>query len=423
MDSVGTANITKYMKENPEHYRDAVRNNGVHGGEALRKFNTSPRVCDDCGVEENNPSVLRWHKVKEHAYNHKVISVRSLYEREDVYCLQVEDHNNFALAAGVFVHNCGMMAVRTSLVKEDLPEDLKPLRLQIERDIPMGKGRSNNEISKTAHDRCNELETDLEYKEGVAFNKRYGKWHSSLGSLGGGNHFIEVVLDEEDRVWAFLHSGSRGVGNKIARHHMEVARNVMKTHHIYLADKDLSYLSLGTDEFKDYIREMQWAQKFALLNRDEMMDRTLAAMRRHIGAFVAKETIRCHHNFTQWENHFGENILVSRKGAISARVDEMGLIPGSMGTRSYVVRGLGNPASFNTAPHGAGRRMSRTQANKTFTMEDFDRDMEGIEVRRSEKLLDEVPGAYKDVEEVIERSSDLVDVVHTFKQVVNCKGD
>ena len=231
------------------------------------------------------------------------------------------------------------------------------------------------------------------------------------------------MLDENDRVWTFLHSGSRGIGNKVAEFHIKTAKKLMERWFIDLPDRDLAYLVQDTPEFKDYLTDLEWSQKFALLNRAEMTDRVLEALASRMGPFQEEERIECHHNFTKWENHGGENILVSRKGAIEARAGQMGLIPGSMGTRSYVVRGLGNQASFNTAPHGAGRRMSRNQAKKTFTMEDFDREMAHVEVRRSEAFLDEMPGAYKDVDLVMEQSKDLVETVHTFRQIINVKGD
>ena len=231
-----------------------------------------------------------------------------------------------------------------------------------------------------------------------------------------------MVLDEDDGVWAFLHSGSRGVGNRIATHHIKVAKAQMERDGVELPDKDLAYLSEGTAEFEDYITDLDWAQEFALLNREEMMERILRLMQYRCGGFEVVERIQCHHNFTQRENHFGADILVSRKGAIEAREGQLGLIPGSMGTRSYVVRGRGNAQSFNTAPHGAGRRMSRRKARDSFTMDDFDRLMVGIEVNRSEAFIDELPGAYKDIDLVMEQSQDLVEVIHTFRQIVNVKG-
>ncbi|CAI8035863.1 RNA-splicing ligase RtcB [Geodia barretti] len=230
------------------------------------------------------------------------------------------------------------------------------------------------------------------------YDKTGRNWRKQLGSLGSGNHFIEIVLDEEDGVWAFLHSGSRGVGNRLATHHIRVAKGIMERDGVELPDADLAYLQEGTPEFDDYITDLEWAQEFALLNREEMMERVIKLLQYRCGDFEVVERIQCHHNFTQRENHFGEDILV------------------------YVVRGKGNAQAFNTAPHGAGRRMSRRKARDSFTMDDFDRLMTGIEVNRSEAFLDELPGAYKDIDLVMEQSKDLVEVIHTFRQIVNVKG-
>ena len=324
-------------------------------------------------------------------------------------------------AVGVDI-GCGMIAVRTSLTKEDMPEDLADLRVAIESRIPLSAGRYNGRVRKTARPRVEQLEEKA--GDRVAFYDKISKnWRKQLGSLGSGNHFIEIVLDESDGVWAFLHSGSRGVGNRIATHHIRKAKALMVEEGVKLPDKDLAYLSGGTNEFDEYIRDLDWAQFFALLNREEMMERVLGALRYRAGDFEEVENIQCHHNFTQKESHFGEDdVWVTRKGAIQALEGQMGLIPGSMGTRSYVVRGKGDAESFQTAPHGAGRRFSRRRARDSFDMEDFDRWMEGIEVRRSEAFLDELPGAYKDIDLVMEQSKDLVDIVHTFRQIVNVKG-
>ena len=305
----------------------------------------------------------------------------------------------------------------------DLPEDLSDIRKAIEHQIPLSAGRYNRSVKKTAKPRIEQLEARAEEFGRLPFYDKTGRnWRKQIGSLGSGNHFIEVVLDEDDGVWAFLHSGSRGVGNRLATHHIKVAKSLMEQDGVELPDSDLAYLSEGTPEFDDYITDLDWAQEFALLNREEMMERILRLMQYRCGDFEVVERIQCHHNFTQRENHFGEDILVSRKGAIEAREGQLGLIPGSMGTRSYVVRGRGNAESFNTAPHGAGRRMSRRKARDSFTMDDFDRLMTGIEVNRSEAFLDELPGAYKDIDLVMEQSEDLVEVIHTFRQIVNVKG-
>ena len=324
-------------------------------------------------------------------------------------------------AVGVDI-GCGMIAVRTSLSKADMPEDLADLRVAIESRIPLSAGRYNGRVRKTARPRVERLEEKA--GDRLAFYDKLSKnWRKQLGSLGSGNHFIEIVLDENDHVWAFLHSGSRGVGNRIATHHIRKAKAAMEQSAISLPDKDLAYLSGDTEEFDYYIGDLDWAQFFALLNREEMMERVLGALRYRAGDFEETESIQCHHNFTQKESHFGEDdVWVTRKGAIQALKGQMGLIPGSMGDASYVVRGKGDLESFQTAPHGAGRRFSRRRARENFDMDDFDRWMEGIEVRRSEAFIDELPGAYKDIDLVMDQSKDLVDVEHKFRQIINVKG-
>ena len=326
-------------------------------------------------------------------------------------------------AVGVDI-GCGMAAVQTSLTGDGLPEDLSGVRKAISARIPLSAGQYNERVEDTARPKLARLEETADATSRLGFyTQRAETWRRQLGSLGSGNHFIEIVLDEEDRVWAFLHSGSRGVGNKIAEFHIKTAQKLMEQYFIQLPDRDLAYLPLGTQEFKNYMTDLAWAQEFARLNRQEMMERVLAAAREELGEFQETLRVECHHNFTQWENHAGQNVMVSRKGAIEAKEGQWGLIPGSMGTRSYVVRGLGNKRSFNSAPHGAGRRLSRGAARRQFSMEDFDRDMAGIEVDRSEAFLDELPGAYKDIDLVMERSNELVEIVHTFRQIVNVKGD
>ena len=325
-------------------------------------------------------------------------------------------------AVGVDI-GCGMIAVKTPLRRSDLPDDLSDIRKAIEHQVPLSAGHYNRSIKKTARPRLEQLEAKAAELERLDFYNKIAKnWRKQLGSLGSGNHFIEIVLDEDGYAWAFLHSGSRGVGNRLAEHHIRIAKKLMEKWYITLPDADLAYLVEDTPEFDDYMADLEWAQEFALLNREEMMERIIKILQYRCGDFEEADRIQCHHNFTKREHHFGKNILVSRKGAIEAREGQAGLIPGSMGTRSYVVRGKGDAESFNTAPHGAGRRMSRSQARKTFTMDDFDRELAGIEVNRSEAFLDELPGAYKDVDLVMEQSSDLVEIVHTFRQIVNVKG-
>lgn len=325
-------------------------------------------------------------------------------------------------AVGVDI-GCGMIAVKTQFTAADLPSDLKELREQIERAIPTSAGAYNRKIVATAEPRIREL-TELAEKRGFDPKSYAGNWELQLGTLGSGNHFIEVSLDETDAVWLFLHSGSRGVGNKIAQHHIKIARSLMEKWWITLPDPDLAYLVEGTAEFGRYIDELTWAQQFALLNREEMMDRVVRQVSEVMGVPVAElDRINCHHNFTQKENHFGKDVWLSRKGAISAREGELGLIPGSMGTASYVVEGLGNAVALNSSPHGAGRAYSRSAARKQFTAADLREAMVGIEYRDTDAFIDEIPAAYKPIDQVMADAADLVRIRHTLRQVVNVKGD
>jgi len=325
-------------------------------------------------------------------------------------------------AVGVDI-GCGMIAVRTQFVAGDLPADRKPLREAIERAVPTSAGRANAKVVATAEPRVAEL-TALAEAAGFDPSSYAKTWQLQLGTLGSGNHFIEVSLDETDAVWLFLHSGSRGVGNKIAQTHIRVAQAAMKRWWITLPDPDLAYLVEGTPEFDRYVAELRWAQRFALLNREEMMDRVVRQFADWVGAPVdEQERINCHHNFTQQERHFGKDVWLSRKGAISARAGEPGLIPGSMGTASYVVEGRGDPVALQSSPYGAGRAYSRSAARKTFTHEQLREAMTGIEYRDTDAFLDEIPAAYKPIDQVMADAADLVTIRHTLRQIVNVKGD
>lgn len=322
-------------------------------------------------------------------------------------------------AVGVDI-GCGMVAVETNLSAGDLPDSLDSLRADIEQRIPTGigdRGR-NADLSPGVVARMSAWAGDRD-----SADRTDASWPHQMGTLGGGNHFIEVCLDERDRVWLVLHSGSRGVGNKMANRHMKVAEKLMSTMFIKLDDPDLSYLPQGVPQFWDYIRDLLWAQAFARHNRDEMMDRLLAALVAAVPHAAEVERINCHHNFTQEERHFGKTVWLTRKGAIQMKAGQKGVIPGSMGTRSFIVSGLGNRAAFESAPHGAGRRMSRSQARKQFTLDDLTARMEGIACRVRPSLLDEHPDSYKDVDMVIDRSKDLVSIDHVLRQVLNVKGD
>ena len=328
-------------------------------------------------------------------------------------------------AVGVDI-GCGMIAVKTQFTASDIknaPHALKQLREEIERAVPTSAGAYNRKIVATAEPRIAELEAHAERSEFDPATYA-GNWKLQLGTLGSGNHFIEVSLDETDNVWLFLHSGSRGVGNKIAQKHIKVAQAHMVKWWITLPDPNLAYLVEGTPEFSRYIAELRWAQHFALLNREEMMDRVIRQLSEWMGTpVVEQDRINCHHNFTQKEKHFGKEVWLSRKGAISAKAGELGLIPGSMGTASYVVEGLGNPVALESSPHGAGRTYSRSAARKTFTHEQLREAMVGIEYRDTPAFLDEIPAAYKPIDQVMDDAAKLVSIRHTLRQIVNVKGD
>lgn len=326
-------------------------------------------------------------------------------------------------AVGVDI-GCGMIAVRTQWTEQEFRAagSLATLREAIEAAVPLSAGKYNTSLTDTARERVAALEEAAEHT--FSPDSYAGNWRMQLGSLGSGNHFIEVTVDEGGTVWLFLHSGSRGIGNKIAQHHIKVAADLCKRWWITLPDPDLAYLIEGTDEFWSYIRELRWAQEFARMNREEMMDRLVAAVETHMGEPVIEaERVNCHHNFTEREHHFGKDVWVSRKGAIKADVGDAGLVPGSMGTASYVVTGRGNKVALNSSPHGAGRNYSRSAARKAFTHDDLRAAMVGIEYRDTDAFIDEIPQAYKDIDVVMADAADLVEVRHTLHQILNVKGD
>jgi tRNA-splicing ligase RtcB len=321
-----------------------------------------------------------------------------------------------------------MIAVRTQFTRDELPADRRPVREAIERAVPLSAGAANRKVSRDHTERRLEQLTNEAAKAGFEPGVYARKWDLQLGTLGSGNHFIEVTVDEQDRVWLFLHSGSRGVGNRIAQHHIRVASELCGKWHIDLPHRDLAYLAEETDEFDAYISQMRWAQHYALLNREEMMDRVVRQFAEWVGAGDAQgvertEEINCHHNYTEPETHFGKRVWLSRKGAINAEAGRPGLIPGSMGTASYVVSGLGNAVALNSAPHGAGRNFSRNAARRQFTRDDLRAAMVGIEYRDTDAFIDEIPAAYKDIDQVMADAADLVEVRHTLRQIVNVKGD
>jgi tRNA-splicing ligase RtcB (3'-phosphate/5'-hydroxy nucleic acid ligase) len=322
-------------------------------------------------------------------------------------------------AVGVDI-GCGMMAVRTQYVLADLPSDRDDLHASISAAVPLSAGKYNSSLSETSLARIAELEAldGREQADAISPN-----WRLQLGSLGSGNHFIEVSVDEADRVWLFLHSGSRGVGNKLAMKHIRVAQRQCAQRWISLPDQDLAYLVEGEPEFWSYLGALRWAQRFAYLNREEMMDRVIDCFERWHAPVEISEAVNCHHNYTERETHFGKQVWLSRKGAISARDGEPGLIPGSMGAASYVVRGKGDRLSLCSSPHGAGRNHSRSAARKLFSRNDLDERMRGISWGHSDAFLDEHPQAYKDIDVVMQDAEDLVEITHTLRQIVNVKGD
>jgi tRNA-splicing ligase RtcB len=328
---------------------------------------------------------------------------------------------------------CGMMALKTSLKAHQLPDNLHEIRNSIEKVVPHGRtdnGGVNDkgawrELPKGHLARWNALLPDYEallakHPKAKSFNNA-----RHMGTLGGGNHFIEVCLDEHDAVWVMLHTGSRGAGNKIGSYFIEKAKLEMERYFIgeHLPDKDLSYLVEKTEVFDDYVVAVDWAQRYAMENREAIMEATLLTLRRFLPAFtIEEEAINCHHNYINKENHFGDNVWVTRKGAVRARKNDLGIIPGSMGTGSFIVRGLGNKDSFCSCSHGAGRVMSRGQAKKLISVDDHKAAMKGIEARLDEGVLDESPAAYKDIGKVMDAQSDLVEIVHRLRQVINIKG-
>lgn len=334
-------------------------------------------------------------------------------------------------AVGVDI-GCGMMACKTTLTASDLPDNLGPLRAAIEKAVPHGMTPKKYGRDKGGWETPPE-ETDAAWARLVdEFNAICDKHprmrntnnHKHLGTLGGGNHFIEICLDEAQSVWIMLHSGSRGVGNAIGTHFIELAKKDAELHQRNLPDANLAYFEEGARYFGDYVQAVGWAQKFAAANREVMMTRVIQALRNVIAKpfDTHVEAVNCHHNYVQKETHFGQDVFVTRKGAVNAEKGRLGIIPGSMGAKSYIVRGKGNPDSFNSCSHGAGRTMSRTQAKKQFTVADQIAATEGVECRKDEAVIDEIPMAYKDIDAVMAAQSDLVDVVHTLKQVLCVKG-
>ena len=334
-------------------------------------------------------------------------------------------------AVGVDI-GCGMMAARTSLMASDLPDNLEGIRAAIEQAVPHGRSVARGQRDHGSWGAPPPAIVEAWATLAARFARITDKYPrlkntnnlSHLGTLGTGNHFIELCLDQEQRVWVMLHSGSRGVGNAIGSFFIELAKQDMRKWHINLPDQDLAYFPEGTDHFDDYVEAVGWAQDYAALNRRMMMTNVIAALRGQIAKpFDAElEAVNCHHNYVTRENHFGENVLVTRKGAVRAAKGVLGIIPGSMGAKSFIVRGLGNPESFDSCSHGAGRVMSRTAAKKLVTLDEHIADTAGVACRKDEGVIDETPRAYKPIEAVMAAQADLVEIVHTLKQVVCVKG-
>jgi tRNA-splicing ligase RtcB (3'-phosphate/5'-hydroxy nucleic acid ligase) len=334
-------------------------------------------------------------------------------------------------AVGVDI-GCGMMACKTTLSATDLPDNLGPMRAAIERAVPHGMSPKRQGRDKGSWDsppsRVDAFWAEL-FPDFERITQKYPRLkntnnHRHLGTLGGGNHFVEVCIDEANFVWFMLHSGSRGVGNAIGSLFIEKAKEDMRTHFINLPDEDLAYFPEGTEHFNDYVEAVGWAQKFARLNREAMMVAVIGAVKSVIEKPFEThvEAVNCHHNYVQKERHFGEDVLITRKGAVRAGAGELGIIPGSMGAKSFIVRGKGNAESFESCSHGAGRAMSRNEAKRRYTLEDQARATAGVECRKDEAVIDEIPMAYKDIDAVMAAQADLVEVVHTLKQVVCVKG-
>jgi tRNA-splicing ligase RtcB len=334
-------------------------------------------------------------------------------------------------AVGVDI-GCGMMAVRTTVRAEHLPDDLAPLRSAIEAAVPHGRtdngGRADvgawqADPPAAAHARWAELEAGYQAVIDKHPKTAHPRGLGHLGTLGTGNHFIELCLDEEGALWVMLHSGSRGVGNRFGTYFIERAKHEMRRWFINLPDADLAYFPEGTEGFVDYIRAVSWAQKYARANREVMMEQVLGVLKAQWPDLVASElAVNCHHNYVTRERHFGADVYVTRKGAVRAGAGELGIIPGSMGAKSFIVRGKGNPDSFETCSHGAGRAMSRAEAKRRFSLEDHAAATAHVECRKDAGVIDETPMAYKDIDAVMAAQSDLVEIVHTLRQVVCVKG-
>ncbi len=382
------------------------------------------------GVQVEDAALTQLHNVSRLPFVHKHIAVMpDVHWGMGATVGSVIATKGAVIPAAVGVDlGCGMMAVRTNLTASDLPDSLLDVRNAIEAAVP--HGRSNNGAMGDV---------------GAWAEPNWGTWYAPLmkivdkhpklarpaqraahhyGTLGTGNHFIELCLDESQDVWVMLHSGSRGIGNAIGTYFINLAKEDMKRWFVHLPDADLAYIPQGSEHFTEYMGAVHWAQEFALGNRQEMMNRTMDALMVSLGRDIRTQdvAVNCHHNYVSWERHFGDNVMVTRKGAVNAHEGVMGIIPGSMGAKSFIVRGKGNRESFCSCSHGAGRAMSRGEARRRFTLEDHAAATTGVECRKDAEVIDETPAAYKSIDAVMAAQTDLVDIVHTLKQVVCVKG-
>ena len=471
-------NMKKYFSDenNKNIWLEKIKDNGKHGAQYLIKYNQSEKgaakskevsnrifTCYFCGENIKSPGAIWAHYKREHSYyskkddgynksyyspvldiiigdgygkpgnNHKVLRIEEVNITQDVYCLQVPIYNNFAISAGVFVHNCGMMAAKTDLKRSDLLKDLSKLRHSIEENLPHGRSDNGgrNDVGAWKDKLPDIVQAAWMGLEGGYKNickRNPGIYHErvegQLGTMGTGNHMCEISVDPEENIWILLHSGSRGPGAKIAAHFISLAKKEMNKWFIKLPGNDfnLSYFPEGTDHFGAYLEAVSWAGLYATASREIMMEIVLKVLRKEIKKAEIDKVINCHHNYVTKEKHFGQQVYVTRKGAISARLGEFGIIPGSMGDKTYIVQGLGNRESFYSASHGAGRMMSRTEATKTFSIKDHIAATEGVECKKDSSVIDETPRAYKPIADVIAAQKDLVIPVTTIKQILCIKG-
>lgn len=430
-------NLKEYLKS--EQFKINVKKNGKRGKKYLIKYNKSEKgrnkskeisnrlyECEICKQKIKSPIGLYNHKRKKH-FNHKVLFIKNLDYKEDVYCLTVEKYHNFALSAGVFVHNCGMNSIKTPWkVDEISTETLKKIMGKIREAIPVG---FNHHRTKQDESLVPEINDIVDSNEDAIILKEYENALTQIGTLGGGNHFIEIQKDNDNNIWIMIHSGSRNLGLQVANYYNHLAENLNNKWYAYVPKEwKLAFLPIDSEEGKNYLAEMNYCVEFALANRKLMMER-IAEIFNNIMNYKKidlSQMINIAHNYARLENHFGHNVIVHRKGATSARKDEIGIVPGSQGTKSYIVRGLGNKDSFESCSHGAGRIMGRKEAERTLNLEEQIKKMNDLGIihgMRNQKDLDEAPDAYKSIDEVMSNQKDLVEIITELKPIAVIKGD